>query len=118
MRKDRAERIEYIFQQIEDMGLDTYVRSRVLSEPIPQRLANRLSREIFSQQGIDRLTNRERQVLTLLLAGMKKPAIARALNVREDTVKRHVQMIYLKLEVSSLPEALYQSARQGWLVNL
>jgi RNA polymerase sigma factor (sigma-70 family) len=44
-------------------------------------------------------TPRQRQILTLLLRGMTNKQIARTLGIEEDTVKKHLQHIYDKLEV-------------------
>ena len=44
-------------------------------------------------------TPRERQVLALLLQGMSNKQIAQTLGIAEDTVKKHLQHVYRKLEV-------------------
>jgi DNA-binding NarL/FixJ family response regulator len=44
-------------------------------------------------------TPRERQVLALLLRGMTNRQIAQTLGIEEDTVKKHLQHVYDKLEV-------------------
>jgi len=46
-------------------------------------------------------TARERQTLALLLLGMTNKQIAQDLRIAEDTVKKHVQNILLKLGVET-----------------
>ena len=52
------------------------------------------------------LSQRERKVLRLLVAGLSTPEIARELGVSINTVKTHVKKIYQKLYVSSRKEAI------------
>lgn len=56
-------------------------------------------------RGIETLTGRERQVLTLLGHGMPNRLIARRLGIVERTAKAHVASIVEKLGVSSRLEA-------------
>lgn len=54
---------------------------------------------------IDSLTERERQVLGHVARGESNKAIARALEIRHDTVKLHVRHILSKLNLKSRVEA-------------
>jgi DNA-binding NarL/FixJ family response regulator len=47
------------------------------------------------------LSNRERQVTTLVCDGLSNKTIARTLGVSEGTVKIHLHSIYKKLGISS-----------------
>jgi signal transduction histidine kinase len=51
------------------------------------------------QQSAQDLTQREREVLQLIVAGLDNHAIARKLSIRSETVKKHVQHITQKLHV-------------------
>lgn len=62
---------------------------------------------------LDRLTDRERQVLDLLAAGRTNPAIAEALSITTKTVKNHVSRIYTKLGVAGRPEAIVKAREAG-----
>ncbi|MGV9926527.1 response regulator transcription factor [Nocardia rhamnosiphila] len=55
--------------------------------------------------GLTALNRREREVLTLVAAGMRNKAIAAELGVAESTVKFHIAGLLKKLDVSSRGEA-------------
>ncbi len=52
------------------------------------------------------LTTRELEVLGLVKFGNPNKAIAQKLNISAETVKKHLQNIYEKLEASNKIEAL------------
>lgn len=54
--------------------------------------------------GIDRLSKRERQVLSLVSAGTETRAVAQALFISPHTVRNHLKAIYSKLGVHSQRE--------------
>lgn len=60
---------------------------------------------VHDARGIAKLTDRERQVLTLLGQGLPNRLIARRLGIVERTAKAHVASIVDKLGVSSRLEA-------------
>jgi len=55
---------------------------------------------------IEPLTDRELQVLRLMVAGLSNPEIAEELFIAVSTVKSHVNHIYGKLGVSNRVEAV------------
>ncbi len=59
------------------------------------------------------LTDRERQVLRLVVDGKTNAEIAYALEISEKTVEKHLEGIYNKLEVASRVEAAVLAVRQG-----
>jgi DNA-binding NarL/FixJ family response regulator len=61
----------------------------------------------------DALTARESDVLRLLARGQTNLEIARALVVREGTVKYHVKNILRKLGATSRADAVARYARSG-----
>ena len=64
---------------------------------------------------VDRLTEREGEVLRLIAQGMTNKQIAHALQISEHTVKFHVSSIYSKLGAANRTEAVRKGARRGWV---
>jgi DNA-binding NarL/FixJ family response regulator len=60
------------------------------------------------------LTQREKQVLALLVEGLSNKEIAQALGISARTVNFHLENVYGKLGVSSRTEAAVRALRQGW----
>lgn len=58
------------------------------------------------ESGPDSLTNREREVMTLISRGRGNRDIAKALVISEKTVKNHIWAIYEKLGAGSRAEAM------------
>jgi DNA-binding CsgD family transcriptional regulator len=52
------------------------------------------------------LSDREAQVVRLLLSGLRVPLIARELNLSPSTVRNQLSMVYRKLGVSSQQELI------------
>jgi len=63
------------------------------------------------------LTRREREVLALIAAGRDNRAIARALVISEQTVKKHVSSILGKLCVTDRTQAAVYAWREGMVVS-
>lgn len=61
-------------------------------------------RAAYRNFGASLLTEREREVVHLLLQGNSAKAIARALGISPDTARNHLKRIYPKLKVSSQAE--------------
>lgn len=61
------------------------------------------------------LTQRERQILSLLARGLSNREMAEQLVITEATLKRHVSNLYLKLGVHSRTQALARATDQGLL---
>ena len=59
------------------------------------------------------LTEREREVLTVVGKGKRNKEIADTLFISEKTVKNHISNIFAKLEVNTRAEAALLAARQG-----
>lgn len=56
-----------------------------------------------------KLTNREKEVLDLLIAGMKNREIAEYLHISDNTVETHLTHIYDKLNVRNRVEAIIRA---------
>jgi two-component system NarL family response regulator len=61
-----------------------------------QVLTSMVSESRREASSIDRLSERERQIATLVAQGLKNKDIAAQLNISENTVKRHLQSIFNK----------------------
>ncbi|WP_298779481.1 response regulator transcription factor [uncultured Polaribacter sp.] len=72
-------------------------------------LSNDVSRkliEFFHEKKIELFSERENEVVNLLMKGNSYKTIADQLFISTSTVNYHIQNIYTKLNVSSKPEAL------------
>lgn len=91
----------------------------LLEKPIPEgRLVSAVSRalalsaqrkldhevSVALQRKVNRLTPREREVMTMITAGLRNKEIANLLGIVEKTVKVHRAHIMQKLEIDSLAE--------------
>jgi DNA-binding NarL/FixJ family response regulator len=61
------------------------------------------------------LTDRERQVLDLLIRGASYVQIGEGLGISTNTVQSHIKSIYRKLEVSTKSEATLAAIRRGYV---
>lgn len=61
------------------------------------------------------ITDREREVLTLIANALPNKAIASRLGISEGTVKRHTNNLYRKLQVTSRVHALLEARRLGYV---
>lgn len=78
---------------------------RILPPRIETQLGNRLRR--------DDLTQRELQVLQLLVKGRTNKEISSNLFISEDTVKTHMKALFHKLGVNARTEAIVEAVRSG-----
>jgi DNA-binding NarL/FixJ family response regulator len=92
-----------------------YIPPEILSghEPIPAqaRPAAEASRSLPKDLG---LTERQLEVLALMMRGKSNKAISRVLDVAEPTVKNHITAILKVLKVSNRTEAVISVLRSGW----
>ncbi len=59
------------------------------------------------------LTQRESEVLELMVRGLSNRAIGQRLHIGEETVKTHARGVYRKLEVSDRAQAIAAALREG-----
>ncbi|MGO1165099.1 MAG: response regulator [Janibacter sp.] len=84
--------------------LSPKVAHRVITE-LGRDVSGRMSRTAAARERVDRLTARERDVLTLLGAGHSNAEIAGRLHLVEGTVKAYVSAILDRLEVRNRVQA-------------
>jgi DNA-binding NarL/FixJ family response regulator len=65
------------------------------------------------QEKIGTLTDREREVITLVGEGLKNKQIASRLFISETTVTHHLSSVFSKLEVSDRLELIIYAFRHG-----
>jgi DNA-binding NarL/FixJ family response regulator len=105
-------------------GSAEYIGSSVLEmmdggSPISPPIARYLLRRFRPPDAGDddtappRLSEREHEVLTLIVKGFSYAEIARLIGVSAHTVTTHVRNIYRKLEVHSRGEAVYEALQLG-----
>jgi DNA-binding NarL/FixJ family response regulator len=88
--------------------LQPSVASKVIAE-----LSRRSSQPAAAPSALDKLSERERDVLRLLARGASNKEIAAALYVTEGTIKNHVTSILAKLEVADRTQAALRARELG-----
>jgi DNA-binding CsgD family transcriptional regulator len=68
-----------------------------------------------SKKQLSLLTEREKDVLFLLVTGLANKAIAEKLFVSADTIKTHTLNIYRKMEVGNRSSAVLKAVELGWV---
>jgi DNA-binding NarL/FixJ family response regulator len=89
-----------------------------LSPAVTRRLLDQVARRLPAAverdtEGLAQLTEREREVLRLLSAGMSNAEIANALVVSEPTVKTHVSSVLQKLRLRDRVQAVIYAYESG-----
>jgi NarL family two-component system response regulator LiaR len=90
----------------------------VLHPLIARKVMNRFARrpdQPGEESALDRLTQRELQVLKLAAKGLSNRDIAQELVLSVRTVQGHLQNIFDKMQVGSRTEAVVQALQKGWL---
>ena len=75
-------------------------------EQLPSR-----SKKIFQL-----LTEREKEVLFLLVTGLPNKVIAKKFFVSDGTVKTHTLHIYQKMDVGNRSSAILKAVELGWVI--
>ncbi len=112
----------YLLKSMESQQVLDAIRQVAAGEAVlPPKLAARLLDELAEPPPTavapaEELSERELDVLHLLVKGQGNKEIAASLNISENTVKTHVRSILAKLGVRSRTEAAAYAVRDG-LVN-
>lgn len=96
---------------------ETQVPSKMLG-PLLARLITRRREEDEAMRKLSRLTRREREVLALMIRGADNTIIARALTIRPETARTHIQNILGKLGMHSRLEAVAFVSGNGMVNRL
>ena len=100
---------DVFFEELETTIRTVHAGSRRIPPAIAERLAERMA-------GSD-LTNREMEVLELIVRGQSNKEIGSSLNISEATVKSHINNILSKLGVTDRTQAATTALQRG-LVHL
>lgn len=112
----------YLLKKIDPQTLFRTLRGAVAGEaPLSQSMATKLLAEFArqSQRGAQSptptgtLTEREKEVLRLLAAGMTNKEIGGTLKIAENTVKNHLRNILEKLHLENRVQAATYAIREG-----
>lgn len=93
-------------EQVVEAVCDMHAGGSPMSPGIARRVIKALAVQRSPSPEIERLTEREREVLEQLAQGYRYKEIADRLSVSLDTVRTHVRNLYDKLHVSSRTDAL------------
>ncbi len=113
----RAGAAGYVYKDVDPVALAGAIRSVHAGHVLLQsEVAGALLAQEQSVPSTGRgnaLTEREREVLTLIADGRSNREIARALVLSEKTVKTHVSNILMKLDVADRTQAALWAVRNG-----
>ncbi len=102
---------EEMVRQLRQVALGRMVVSESLTALLAEALRNQ--RSAPATPDIHSLTQREREILRELAAGLSNKLIARKLDITEGTVKVHVKHLLKKLNLRSRVEAAVWAVQEG-----
>lgn len=101
---------EEIIQAVKDV----HAGKSALDSEIVQKMVAQVSAGI-QEQPVDKLTERELEVLALVAKGYTNKAIGVQLGISDRTVQGHLAHIFSKLQSGSRTEAVMRAVSLGWL---
>jgi NarL family two-component system response regulator LiaR len=114
----RAGAAGYLLKDVEPRELVKAIRTvhggeALLHPAVAARLMDEIAAGRAAEPDLDGLTDREREVLTLIARGLPNKLIARDLSISEKTVKTHVSSILGKLGLTDRTQAALYAVRSG-----
>jgi two-component system, NarL family, response regulator LiaR len=110
----RAGAIGYLLKDLQGDELCRAIKAAAAGQvQLAPQAAARLMQEISSPGHSETLTERENEVLRLLVQGMSNKEIAHHLALGEKTIKTHISHILSKLGVQSRTQAALAAVRLG-----
>src|SRR6185503_17143747 len=85
---------------------ELYQGGAPMSSQIARKVVAAFQNKPASSEGLDQLTNREKEILEQLSKGLMYKEIAAQLFLSAETVRKHVYHIYEKLHVTNRVEAV------------
>ncbi len=104
LKDEKLERMLTAFEEMQEGGIPM---SRIIAAKSMQMMLNGYTpgeKTIFIQGTDDQLTKRETEILENLANGLRNQDIADKLFISRATVKKHIENIYLKLQLKSRVE--------------
>jgi DNA-binding NarL/FixJ family response regulator len=106
--------IGYLLKDAEPAEIVEAVRAASRGEsPLHPRAARAVLAARRGGDPLDELTDREREVLTLLAAGLQNKQIARRLEISEKTVKAHLTSVFRRIGVADRMQAALWAQERG-----
>lgn len=93
---------------------DVHAGNSALDATIVQKMVAQISTGI-KEQPIEKMTERELEVLTLVAKGYTNKAIGVQLGISDRTVQGHLAHIFAKLQAASRTEAVMRAVSLDWL---
>ena len=106
--------VGYLLKDAEPEELERAVRAAARGEaPLDPRAGRALLQDRASGSPLDGLSEREREVLTMVARGMPNKLIARDLGISEKTVKAHLTSVFRTIGVTDRTQAALWAERNG-----
>jgi DNA-binding NarL/FixJ family response regulator len=104
----------YLLKDVDGDEVADGIRAAARGEsPLDPRAARTMLDARTAPDPLAGLSEREREVLQLLVAGMANKLIARRLQISEKTVKSHLTRIFRELDVTDRTQAALWAERHG-----
>lgn len=104
----------YLLKDAEPEELARAIRAAAAGDvPLDPKAARALLSARRSAAGADELSEREREVLLLLVEGLSNKLIARRLSISEKTVKAHLTNVFRTIGVTDRTQAALWAERNG-----
>ncbi len=113
----------YLLKSVRSQELVDAVRALHAGESVLHpAIARKVLNYFASPSGRDKkqgrsetLTQRELDILKLVTKGLSNKEIANELSLSARTVQRHLESIFIKLQVGSRTEAVVRALKEGWV---
>jgi DNA-binding NarL/FixJ family response regulator len=100
------------------LGADDYLVKPFALDELLARIARLVPRRAAIARSVaDRLTPREREILSCLSSGLDHVAIAAQLVIAPKTVEKHIEHILVKLDVHSRAQAIALAMNEGAMAD-
>ncbi|MGB4929476.1 MAG: response regulator transcription factor, partial [Chitinophagales bacterium] len=108
---------EKITTILEGLKQAIYEEGAPMSPRIARKTLNLMVNPLVNEKSVTEpsdLSNREMEILKLLVQGSDYKAIAEKLFISPNTVRKHIANIYTKLQVSSKIQLVNLAAKNNW----